>query len=118
MPDSQEQAGDARREERPLQCVDRSLEKLIGELRVVVTGVQVLFAFLLVVPYDTGFSRVGSFGRAVYFVTLLLTAVSAICTIAPVAQHRLLFRHGDKPRPAVHGVLWFGWPAHRAASRR
>ncbi len=81
-----------------MERLDRNLEELTGELRVVVTGVQVLFAFLLVVPFDTGFRRVGDFERAVYLITLLLAALAAACTIAPSAQHRLLFRHYDKRR--------------------
>lgn len=85
------------REETPLERVDRNLEELTGELRVVVTGVQVLFAFLLVVPFDTGFASVGQFERTVYFVTLVFAALAAACTIAPSAQHRFLFRHDDKP---------------------
>jgi hypothetical protein len=69
---------------------------MTGELRVVVTGVQVLFAFLLIVPFDSGFSHVGAFERTVYFVTLSFAALAAVCTIAPSAQHRFLFRHDDK----------------------
>src|SRR5579859_788547 len=84
------------RPETPQQRLDRNLEELTGELRVVVTGVQVLFAFLLIVPFNTGFAHVGSFERAVYFVTLLLATLAAVCTIAPSAQHRFLFRHADK----------------------
>jgi hypothetical protein len=76
--------------------LDRNLEELTGELRVVVTGVQVLFAFLLIVPFNTGFAGIGDFERTVYFVTLLLAALAAACTIAPSAQHRFLFRHDDK----------------------
>ncbi|HEX5225486.1 MAG TPA: DUF6328 family protein [Solirubrobacteraceae bacterium] len=76
--------------------LDRNLEELTGELRVIVTGVQVLFAFLLIVPFNTGFEHVGSFERAVYFVTLVLAALAAVCMIAPSAQHRLLFRRDDK----------------------
>lgn len=76
--------------------LDRNMEELTGELRVVVTGVQVLFAFLLVVPFDTGFAHVGRFERIVYFVTLVLAALSAVCTLAPSAEHRFLFRHDDK----------------------
>jgi hypothetical protein len=87
--------GQARHETR-LEQLDRNLEEMTGELRVVVTGVQVLFAFLLIVPFDTGFARVGNFERTVYFVTLVLSALAAVCTIAPSAQHRLLFRHDDK----------------------
>jgi hypothetical protein len=90
-------AGDGR-EETPLERVDRNFEELTGELRVVVTGVQVLFAFLLIVPFDTGFAHVGSFERGVYFVTLILAALAAVCTIAPSARHRFLFRHYDKER--------------------
>ncbi len=88
--------GDRRRDESEHERLDRNLEELTGELRVVVTGVQVLFAFLLVVPFDSGFAHVGGFERAVYLVTLLLAALAAVCTIAPSAQHRWEFRHGDK----------------------
>jgi hypothetical protein len=84
------------REETPLERLDRNLEELTGELRVVVTGVQVLFAFLLVVPFDARFAQIGSFERTVYFVTLIFAALAAACTIAPSAQHRFLFRDDDK----------------------
>jgi Family of unknown function (DUF6328) len=86
------------RDETPLERLDRNLEELTGELRVVVTGVQVLFAFLLIVPFDSGFAHVGDFERAVYFVTLLLATLAATCMIAPSARHRFLFRHDDKQR--------------------
>lgn len=95
MPDSQNVDDEARRETH-LERLDRNLEEMTGELRVVVTGVQVLFAFLLVVPFDTGFAHVGSFERTVYFVTLIFAALAAVCTIAPSAEHRFLFRHDDK----------------------
>ncbi len=96
MPDSQQKESGETRHETSLEQLDRNLEELTGELRVVVTGVQVLFAFLLIVPFNTGFAHVGSFERVVYFVTLLLAALAAACTIAPSAQHRFLFRHDDK----------------------
>lgn len=95
MPDSRSVNGEARHET-PLERLDRNLEELTGELRVVVTGVQVLFAFLLIVPFNVGFAHVGDFERTVYFVTLVLAALAAVCTIAPSAQHRFLFRHDDK----------------------
>jgi hypothetical protein len=95
MPDSQSVSGETRHETQ-LERLDRNLEEMTGELRVVVTGVQVLFAFLLIVPFDTGFAHVGDFERTVYFVTLLLAALAAVCTIAPSAEHRFLFRHDDK----------------------
>ena len=94
-PDSRS-VNDDRRHETPLERLDRNLEEMTGELRVVVTGVQVLFAFLLIVPFNTGFAHVGGFERAVYFVTLVLAALAAACTIAPSAGHRFLFRHDDK----------------------
>jgi hypothetical protein len=96
MRNADSEGGDSRRDETELQRLDRNLEELTGELRVVVTGVQVLFAFLLIVPFDTGFAHVGGFERTVYLVTLLLAALSAVCTIAPSAQHRWVFRHDDK----------------------
>lgn len=89
-------ANGERRNETSLERLDRNMEELTGELRVIVTGVQVLFAFLLVVPFDVGFTHVGSFERAVYFVTLVMAALAAACTIAPSAAHRVLFRHDDK----------------------
>jgi hypothetical protein len=89
-------AAGSERQETALERLDRNLEEMTGELRVVVTGVQVLFAFLLIVPFNTGFAHVGSFERTVYFITLILAALSAACTIAPSAQHRFLFRHDDK----------------------
>jgi hypothetical protein len=89
-------AGSPEREETRLERLDRNLDEMTGELRVVVTGVQVLFAFLLVVPFDTGFAHVGGFERVVYFITLIFAALSAACTIAPSAHHRFLFRHDDK----------------------
>ncbi len=93
MPDSQSAE---HRHETQLERLDRNLEELTGELRVIVTGVQVLFAFLLIVPFNTGFAHVGNFERIVYFVTLLLAALAAVCTLAPSAEHRFLFRHEDK----------------------
>jgi hypothetical protein len=89
------EGGDTRHETR-LERLDRNLEELTGELRVIVTGVQVLFAFLLIVPFNAGFEHVGRFEQTVYIVTLILAALAAVCTIAPSAQHRFLFRHDDK----------------------
>ncbi|MGH2912817.1 MAG: DUF6328 family protein [Solirubrobacteraceae bacterium] len=98
QPPTQDSSGDAspERRETGAERLDRNLEEMTGELRVVVTGVQVLFAFLLIVPFNTGFEHVDGFERAVYFITLILAALSAACTIAPSAQHRFLFRHDDK----------------------
>ncbi len=96
MWDPQQSESDETRNETHLERLDRNLEELTGELRVVVTGVQVLFAFLLVVPFDTGFAHVGDFEQTVYIISLILAALAAVCTITPSAQHRFLFRHDDK----------------------
>jgi len=84
------------RNETPLERLDRNLQELLSELRIVVTGVQVLFAFLLVVPFNVGFVHIGPFQRGVYFVTLLFAALAAVCMLAPPAHHRILFRCDDK----------------------
>jgi Family of unknown function (DUF6328) len=74
---------------------DRNLAALMQELRVAFPGVQILFAFLLVVPFQAGWPDVTESQRTVYFVTLLLTACSSICFIAPTADHRIRFRDRD-----------------------
>jgi Family of unknown function (DUF6328) len=91
-----ERAERENRDESSLERLDRNLEEMTGELRVVVTGVQVLFAFLLIVPFDTGFAHIGRFEQIVYVVTLVLAALSAVCMLAPSAEHRFLFRQDDK----------------------
>jgi hypothetical protein len=75
---------------------DRQMIELLNELRVALPGVQILFAFLLTVPFSQGFERATSFQRDVFFVTLLATAVSAACLIAPSATHRLRFHQSDR----------------------
>ncbi len=55
-----------------------------------------MFAFLLVVPFNTGWHHVDRFERTVYFVTLLIVATSAFLLMAPPVHHRILFRHGEK----------------------
>lgn len=85
-----------RRDEDHKERVDRELMELLTELRVAVPGIQVLFAFLLTVPFAFGFPGVTTFQRDVYFVTLMCTALAAAFLIAPSAQHRLLFRAQDK----------------------
>lgn len=70
----------------------RELIELLQELRVVLPGVQVLFAFLLTVPFSQGFESVSPLQQAVFFGTLVCTALSAGLLIAPSAHHRLLWR--------------------------
>jgi len=84
------------RNETELERADRNLNELLAELRVTATGVQVLFAFLLIVPFSAGFSRLASGERYLYFAILLTTAAAAGLLIAPTGLHRLIFRQGDK----------------------
>jgi uncharacterized protein DUF6328 len=83
------------------QRVDRELIELLNELRVALPGVQVLFAFLLIVPFSQGFGRVTSAQRAVYFGSFVCTAVATALFIAPSSYHRLQFRQRDKERMLV-----------------
>jgi O-antigen/teichoic acid export membrane protein len=75
----------------------RRLLELLQEMRVATAGVQILFGFLLAVPFQQGFERVSSFERHTYLVVLICTALSAALLIAPTSMHRLLFRRGQKP---------------------
>jgi Family of unknown function (DUF6328) len=84
------------RDESEFERLDRNTAELLNELRVAGTGIQVLFAFLLVVPFNTGFSKLSSFDRYDYFVTLLSIAAAATLLIAPSIHHRLLFRQKQK----------------------
>src|SRR4051794_13379709 len=76
--------------------VDRELIELLNELRVALPGVQVLFAFLLTVPFTQRFGQTTEIQRDIYLVTLILAALSSVLLIAPSSQHRLLFRKKDK----------------------
>jgi hypothetical protein len=76
--------------------LNRNLDQLLQELRIVLPGVQVLFAFLLAVPFSSRFGKVDSFERDIYFAALLLSAVAVALLMAPSMQHRILFRHEQK----------------------
>ena len=127
-----DQLPEADRDERPAERLDRNTIELLNELRIAGTGIQVMFAFLLVVPFQQGWSKVNSFERTVYFVTLLLVALATFLLMAPPIHHRILFRHGEKPflidvanRLAIAGMvcLAFGFvgillPGIRCGRRR
>jgi hypothetical protein len=87
---------DSGREESEGERLDRNLGELLQELRVALPGVQVLFAFLLAVPFQQNFTKITPFQEKVYFATLLLTAISAVLLISPTAFHRLTFRMQQK----------------------
>jgi hypothetical protein len=75
---------------------DRELIELLNELRVALPGVQVLFAFLLTVPFAQGWNRTTELQRDVFFAAILAATVATILFIAPTTYHRLRFRQGDK----------------------
>jgi hypothetical protein len=76
--------------------VNRELIELLNEVRVALPGVQVLFAFLLILPFQQGFSKTSEFDRGIYTIALLFSAVAAALFIAPSAYHRLNFRRDIK----------------------
>lgn len=86
------------RDETDAERLDRNLGELLQELRVALPGVQVLFAFLLAVPFQQHFTEITEFQKKIYFATLLLTALSAALLIAPSAYHRITFRYQQKHR--------------------
>jgi cation transport ATPase len=92
-------ADDEERSERE----NRRMIELLQELRVALVGVQVMFAFLLTVPFTQQFSKVTELQRTVYFVTLLCAAAASAFLIAPTAHHRLLWRRHEKHRLIVVG---------------
>ena len=78
--------------------LNRQMMELLNEIRVAMPGVQVLFGFLLTVPFQQRFQRVTEFQETVYFVTLISAAVATAFLIAPSAYHRLMLEQHDKPR--------------------
>lgn len=110
-----EHEGDRRDDEDEAERLDRNLGELLAGLRVALPGVQVLFAFLLVLPFQQGFANVTDFQKGVYFGTLISTAFASICLIGPSSRHRVRFRRGDKEyvvitgnRLAIAGIAWLG----------
>jgi Family of unknown function (DUF6328) len=83
-------------EEDKSERLDRELIELLNELRVALPGVQVLFGFLLAVPFTQRFEQVTLTERRVFFATFLCTAIATALLIAPSAQHRILWRAHDK----------------------
>jgi hypothetical protein len=87
---------------------ERNFADLLQELRVAQTGVQILFAFLLTLPFSAQFPKANEFQRDLYVVALLAAAAATALIISPVAFHRALFRQGRKPELVVY--------AHRMAT--
>lgn len=81
-------------DENPKQRIDRELIELLNELRVALPGVQVLFAFLLILPFQTGFNKVDQLSSYVYFAGMIAALISIVVLIAPATYHRLNMRSG------------------------
>ena len=81
--------------------LNRELIELLNELRVALPGVQVLFAFLLAVPFASGFPKLDPLGRDVFFAAFIATALATVLLIAPSSYHRLRWRQHDKERMLV-----------------
>jgi hypothetical protein len=82
--------------------VDRELIELLNELRVALPGVQVLFAFLLTIPFSRGWPQTTQLEHDLFFLALLSAVASTVLLMAPSAYHRILFRHRDKERLLLH----------------
>ena len=94
---------DHRRGETAQEKLDRELIELLNELRVMLPGVQALFAFLLIVPFSERFSATTTKERVAYYVAFASAALSSILFITPSVYHRVQFRRGDEEH-----MLWVG----------
>ena len=94
--DERAPAADDPRRETQAQRDDRNLAELVQELRVVSLGVQVLFGFLLSLPFTVRFSQLDTLQHDLYLASLVLSAVATTLLLGPVAYHRLVFRRGMK----------------------
>ena len=95
---------DDERSEDEQERLNRQMTELLNELRVAMPGVQVLFAFLLAVPFQQRFETVDSFQRGLYLVTLVAAATATAFFIAPSAYHRIAFQQHEKERSIAAGV--------------
>jgi cation transport ATPase len=102
-----ESAAERERTEEEQERLNRQMTELLNELRVAMPGVQVLFAFLLAVPFQQRFATVNAFQRDVYLVTLLSAAVATAFLIAPSAYHRIAFQQREKARIIQMGTRQF-----------
>lgn len=95
------------REDLPDDRLERELERLLEELRVALPGVQILFAFLLAVPFASRFETVTPVQTKVYFVTFVAALAASIFLIAPTSYHRIRFRRHDDPERMIRNANVF-----------
>ncbi|WP_457100276.1 DUF6328 family protein [Microbacterium sp. P5_E9] len=91
------------RDETPAERADRNWIEVLQELRVLQTGTQILTGFLLALAFQPAFADLNDGQRTLYLTLVVLSAVSAIVALAPVALHRVVFRHGMKPEVVEYG---------------
>jgi hypothetical protein len=84
--------------ETPRERVDREFMEMLNELRVVLPGVQILFAFMLTVPFNNAWTKTTGFQRGLFYAALCIVTVSLASLLAPTAYHRLRFREESKER--------------------
>ncbi len=107
MPTAAEPRPREERTEEEQERLNRQMIELLNELRVAMPGVQILFAFLLTVPFQQRFQQVTQFQEQIYFATLVATAIAAAFLIAPSAYHRVMFQRQDKPNVIQLGTAQF-----------
>jgi len=105
VPEDEQEKGKGQPGEDPQERTARELIELLQELRIVIPGVQVLFAFLLTVPFSQGFTKLDALQLNVFFATLLCTAAATALLIAPSSHHRVLFRQGVREQRLKLGNL-------------
>lgn len=98
-PDPSDPGRDETAEER----ADRNWNEVLQELRVLQTGTQILTGFLLALAFQPAFTDLDEGQRLLYLSLVVLSALSAIVALAPVALHRILFRHRAKPTVVAYG---------------
>jgi len=103
VPDGRAERRSNARDETPAERADRNWSELLQELRVLQTGTQILTGFLLALAFQPAFADLSAPQRTMYLGLVVLSALSAIVALAPVALHRIVFRHGVKPTVVGYG---------------
>lgn len=91
------------RDESPTERADRNWNEVLQELRVMQTGTQILTGFLLALAFQPAFADLDPAQRAIYLALVVLSALSSIIALAPVALHRMLFRQRAKTQVVAYG---------------
>ncbi len=99
-------------EEGEAQRTQRQMLELLNEVRVAMPGVQVLFAFLLIVPFQAAFHDITGPEKSLYWIALIASALATACFTSEAAHHRLLFHLGQREyiirsgnRMAIAGLI-------------